>query len=438
MNPNPIRITQISKATINKLPLSVGVYLFKKGTKTLYIGKSISLKARLLSHLENAKLDPKEASIIKNSDTLEYLPVDSEFKALLLEAALIRKHHPKYNRRSMDDKSYLYIKITSREKFPKVSLIRRENDGKSDYFGPFPSQKDAEEIIRTVRRFFPFCRQKKMGKKPCFYAKIGLCKPCPNEVAGLADERTRLRLKTVYRQNIRQLKNVLRGKIELVLKESYDKVKDLGKKQKFEEALQLRDKILRFERLIQQKQFTSDILHNYNQSQKSLESLLHTLSICFYPPVRLKRIEAYDISNLSFSDATASMIVFTDGRADKSEYKRFKIKDKNSRSDFEMLEEIFIRRFHNNWPQSDLIVVDGGSPQVLKVKQVLMRLNKKIPLIGIAKHPDRLVIDTPGKLLILRPGVNDLGFNLIRFMRDEAHRFARKYHLLLRRKRIQI
>ena len=148
----------------------------------------------------------------------------------------------------------------------------------------------------------------------------------------------------------------------------------------------------------------------------------------------LQRIECYDVSNLFQKDAAASMVEFTDGMPDKSQYRRFRIKSRKIKSDFEMLEETFNRRFRQNWAQPNLIIVDGGTPQVLTVKKIV----PKIPLIGIAKHPDRLIINTPDKLITVRPSFDNLGFNLVRTIRDEAHRFAHKYHLLLRDKRMML
>jgi len=413
----------LNKKAISSLPPSTGVYLFKKNKEILYIGKAVSLKARLLSHLENAKLDPKEALIVKNSDRIEYYLTDSEFKA-------------KFNRRWMDDKSYLYIKITLKQEFPKVFTVRRENDGKSLYFGPFPSEKDVEEILRVIRRIFPFCLQKKISKKPCFYSKIGLCRPCPNEIANLPDDKIKSGLKRIYRYNIKQLIRILSGNLQLVLQDSYKLLQKFIKNQQYEKALILRDKIQRFEQIIYQTQFSSDISIHFNRSAEAVEKLKISLQAYFPSLKKLHRIECYDVSNLFQKDATASMVVFIDGMAEKSEYKRFRIKSKKARSDFEMLEEVFIRRFKQDWKQPDLIVVDGGTPQVLKVKQILKA--NPIPLIGIAKHPDRLVINSSHKLITIRPPSNNLGFNLVRSLRDEAHRFARKYHLLLRSKRMMI
>lgn len=426
----------LNKKEITSLPPSTGVYLFKKNNEILYIGKAVSLKARLLSHFENAKLDPKESLIIKNSDSIQYYLTDSEFKALLLESSLIQKYHPKYNLRWKDDKSYLYIKITLKDEFPKVFPVRRENDEKSLYFGPFPSQKAVDEILGMIRKLFPFCRQKKITKRACFYSKIGLCNPCPNEISKIFAKEKKNKLKRLYRYNIRQLIRILRGDIELVLKDSYKLLKALTKNQQYEEALSLRDRIQRFEQLIYQAQFSFDISIHFNRSSEAIDKLVDTLKVYFNKLQSLHRIECYDVSNLFQKDATASMVVFTDGLPDKSQYKRFKIKSKMPRSDFAMLEEVFIRRFKQNWEKPDLIVVDGGTPQVLTVKKVLN--TRSIPLLGIAKHPDRLIIDSASKLTTLRPPTSDLGFNLIRAIRDEAHRFARKYHLLLRNRRIML
>ena len=98
-----------------------------------------------------------------------------------------------------------------------------------------------------------------------------------------------------------------------------------------------------------------------------------------------------------------------------------------------MLKEVIERRFKNKWPKPDLIVMDGGKPQVRKIKEALKALQNKTPLIGIAKGPDRLVIGVE-KLPTKRLPISHSGFNLIRLLRDESHRFSRGYHLLLRNK----
>lgn len=428
-----------SKEAINaSVPPSCGVYFFKKGTEILYIGKSVNLKARLLSHLENARLDNKEAAIIQNSETIEYVIAESEFKALLLESDLIRKHKPKYNARWRDDKSYLYIKITIKDEYPKIFAVRREYDNKSKYFGPFPSMYSIEEILKEIRKIFTFCTQKQLSKTPCFYSKINLCRPCPNVINKTIDPEVKARLKREYRNNIRHIIKIFEGKTDIVLKGLYAELKSLTHELRYEEALALRNKVYRFEHLIHDRIFSSGhITDEYNQSEARTKNLLTILHHFFPDLQKLNRIECYDISNLSQKEATASMVVFTDGLSDTSQYRKFKIKDLKLQSDFDMLEEVIKRRFNHDWLRPDLLVVDGGRPQVRRVAHVLRSLNVGIPLIGIAKHPDRFVINVDN-YPIVRPPVHSLGFGMIRALRDESHRFAKKYHLLLRNKKLNM
>ncbi len=422
----------LTRETTTQLPSSIGVYFFVAKGKIIYIGKSINIKARILSHVENAKVDAKEQAIVTHADALHYVLSDSEFKSLLLESRLIKKYLPPYNTIWRDNKSYLYLKITTKDEFPKLFPVRREDDKTSYYFGPFQSLRIVNEILKDIRRVFPFCTQKKLSKKPCFYAKINLCKPCPNEI-NQKEGAERTRLKRQYRYSIRQIVRIFKGETDLVLTGLYKKLKTLTDEQKYEEALLLRNKISRFERLIQRPLFSSRIEEQYDTSQESSDSLL-TLLRHYYPDLGpIHRIECYDMSNISFTNATASMVVFQDGLVDKSQYRKFKIKNKRANSDFVMMDEVLRRRFNTSWPQPDLVVVDGGRPQVRVAKQVLNDLRQNIPLIGIAKHPDRIVIGVEN-LPLVRPPVHHLGFNMIRAIRDESHRFAKKYHTYLRNK----
>ena len=289
---------KFTKKGVKTIPASPGVYLFKKDNLIIYIGKAVSLKARVNSHLQNAKLDRKESLITALSNKIEYYLTDSEFKALLLESSLIQKFQPKYNLRWKDGKSYLYIKITVKEEFPKVFTVRRENDGKSLYFGPYPAQKDAEIILKTIRKLFPFCQQSRLTKRKCFYAKIGLCDPCPGEIANLVDYADKTRLKKIYRKNIRQVIGILQGNLELVLKDSYKLLKTLAKKQKFEDALSLRNKIIFFKKLISQTRFNPDYTLGPNNSDQTMVKLRQILSVYFPGLKSLHRIECYDVSNL--------------------------------------------------------------------------------------------------------------------------------------------
>ena len=425
----------LTKEAIQELPGFIGIYIFSKKGKIFYIGKSINVKTRLLSHLENAKIDAKEALIIKNSDIIECIETDSEFKALLLESELIKTHLPKYNVRWRDNKSYLYIKVTIKDEYPKVLTSRRENDGKSLYFGPFPSRLATDEIIKELRRIFPFCTQKNISRHPCFYSKIGLCNPCPNWINSIETQNVKHETLKLYKSNIRQVIKILQGKTDVIQKNLHTQIKAATKKQDYETALLVRNKLFRFERLIYQRLFDTNDLQEYNQSEKSIKEL-STLLKHFMPSLlQLKRIECYDISNLSFKEATASMVVSQDGQLAKSEYRKFKIINPKPRSDFEMIDEIIRRRFKNKWTKPNLVVIDGGKPQVRVVLHAFAKENILVPVIGLAKNPDRIVIGIDG-LPTIRPALNNHGFNLLRLIRDESHRFAKKYHTELRRRKL--
>lgn len=413
---------------------TTGVYIYKAAGVPIYIGKAVNIKARLLSHEQNAKYDAKEAQIVNTADKIELIYTSSEFEALLLEAKLISENQPKFNVRWRDDKSNLYIKITVKDEYPKVSLSRKENDGKSKYFGPFSSSHSAESLLKHIRRVIPFCTQKTISKAPCFYSKIGLCKPCPNAINKMDGDNKAI-AKRKYRQNIKSLVNLLSGQNDKVVKSLAKDLRIYTKNQAYEDAIKVRDTLRRLEFLILHGRIESDLEgigeDRSETSQKALLSLLKP----FFPSLdKLERIECYDNSTLGFSHSVSSMVVFENGRSNNQEYRRFKLDPKKAISDFDMMKEVLERRLDNHqWKKPDLIVLDGGKPQIRIVQRVMQTLNIDIPLIGIAKHPDRLIVASD-QMPTIRPSHQNLGFRLVQNARDEAHRFAKKYHVHLRNK----
>lgn len=419
----------IDKNIINFLPSTIGVYFFKKKETILYIGKSINIKARVKSHIENAKLDRKEFLIVNNSDSVESIVVDNEFNALILESELIKKYQPKYNVIWKDGKSYLYIKITIKDEFPKILLSRKPNFKNIDslYFGPFSSTRTVRSLISDIRKIVPFCTEKNLTKKPCFYSKIGLCHPCPSFINNQKDG-YRNALKKTYQKNIKRVIKIFQGKVSEILNDFYKQLKKLIKEKKYEEAIVIRDKIKRIERLINYPTTEIDI---QSKKEDNLQAFLKIMKNYFPILQNLDRVECYDISNLGESHQVGSMVVLTKGLIDKKEYRRFSIKT-TLKSDFERLNQIIERRFNNHWPLPDLIIIDGGKPQVKVILNLLKKLKKNIPVLGIAKNPDRLIIGVEG-LPTLRFSQTNSAFNLIRMIRDESHRFANKYHRYLRK-----
>ena len=419
----------ITKKQLTSLPSTFGVYIFKKNNEILYVGKSINIKARVASHLENAKLDRKEFLIVSGANRLEIRQTENEFAALILESELIKKFHPKYNVIWRDNKSYLYIKITIKEEFPKVLFSRKEKDGKSLYFGPFSGSRLVLDLIADLRKIVPFCTQKSLGPRACFYSKLGLCDPCPGSISKVKDKQQYTKQKKIYRRNIKRIVRILKGNVQTIVSGFYKELRKMTKEEQYEEAIKVRNKIFRLERLIHYPLWSPEMsAAEVGDYKTSLAKILGP----YFPALRdINRIETYDISNLGEKNQTASMVVAVAGVIDKSQYRRFRIKTKNIKSDFERLEEVIKRRFSQKWPKPEILIVDGGVPQVSKVIETLASLKLSIPVVGIAKNPDRLVIGVAG-FPTVRPPLRAPGFNLIRTLRDESHRFARKYHLFLR------
>lgn len=429
----------LTNEVIKSLPSQPGVYLFWQGNEVIYIGKANNLRARISSHFQNSKYDSKEKLIIDKSDRLDFKITQGDFEATLFEAELIKKYQPKYNVRWKDDKNFLYIKITIKDKYPKILTTRKENDGHSLYFGPFSSTRVVNNLLREIRRVVPFCSQKKLTKKPCFYSKIGLCNPCPNYILSLSEKRKKIiSLQKLYRSNIKKIVNLLKGNFAPVFNSLEKELKTKIKKEEYEDCLKLRNKIQLLQELIYKKSFINEeITENKKNWQEEVNQLLIKFRL-IKKSIFIKRIECFDISHLFGQQATGSMVVFIDGVPEKKEYKRFKIKAVNQISDVEMLKEVLQRRFlKKDWPFPQLLIIDGGKPQATTTLKVLKEFNLKIPVIGIVKSPDRLIIGDKILRTIKLPH-NSSFFNLLKYIRDESHRFAKKYHLLLRKKTMML
>ncbi len=423
----------ITKEMALDMPIEPGIYIFKKEGTPIYIGKSVNIKARVLSHLAQSHISPKENAIVENADSLDFQTTLSNFDAILLEADLIKKYRPKYNVSWKDDKNYLYIKITSNEKYPKIYPVRKENDGKSKYFGPFSSSKMTYTLIYELRRIAPFCTQRKIGKKSCFYSKLGLCNPCPNSIEQELDTDIKRELLQKYKLNIKKAISILSGGSRTIITDLEKDISSSVRNEEFEDAIIARDKLLTFTYFLERRSFEKNAYAldtDKNQLLAELEGFLlkyfnYSLKNDTY------RIECYDISNLQGTNPTGSMVVVVNGELSKKDYKKFSVKMKGI-SDIYMMREVLQRRLkHTEWPSPDIIVLDGGKPQLRMIYNLFKENNIKIPLVSIAKRPDRIVVPQDSyKTISLRK--NELLYKLIQSLRDESHRFAKKYHVLLR------
>ncbi len=382
--------------------------------KIIYIGKAISLKKRIASYFRTPSSQmSKQEMLMPNVCDIDYILADTEAQALLLEAELIKKHKPKYNVSLRDDKSFPSIAITN-DDFPSVFISRQKMKEKAKYFGPYTNATALKGILKIIRDIFPFRSCRKLPKKACLYYYINLCPaPCISRVE-----------KSKYRRSIKNIILILEGKYERLLKELTRQMQELAKGKRFEEAGVLRDQIMALGSIYSGGQIKTTV--------GQLQQLKDILRLTVLP----MRIEAFDISNIFGSEAVGSMVSFFQGRPDKSNYRRFRIREFKGIDDYKMLSEITRRRYKRiaeyRIKQPHLILIDGGKGQLSAVKNVLDELKLKIPVISIAKQNEEIFVT--GRKNSIKLPKHYPALNLIRRIRDEAHRFALAYHHILRKK----
>lgn len=440
-----------------KLPITSGIYQFLDETgKVLYVGKAKNLKNRIKSYFaKEIGRGPAIDTMVDLAIDIKTIETDSEIEAILLEAEVIKKLKPKYNVRLRDDKSFLVIKI-AKEEFPCVELVRFKNvdfqDKSARYFGPYPAGLLLKKSLFYLRKIFPFrdCSKTKYNTyrkkgRPCIYGDIRVCTaPC----VGWVNEKE-------YKKNIKYLTDFLKGKKDVVIKNLKKEMADLSKSKRFEEASLIRDKLYALDHL---KEVAIGLRDDYFNGDNTL-----------FP-----RIECYDISNIGGEYVVGSMVVFTNGKPDKDEYRKFRIKNYELRikqepqskelstgsqilfdcaqgmseiecksgttelgaSDLSRLKEMLERRFKNNWPKPNLMVIDGGEMQLRVAIEVLREFNLNIPVVSISKGAKRnknefhFADESIAKYI-----KNNLPLqNVLIQARDEAHRFAISYYRSLHKK----
>lgn len=406
------------KTKLKSLPKTPGVYLFKNSKgKIIYVGKAVNLNNRVKSYFNKSlSTGEKTKLLVDNIKSLEIIKVDSEIEALLLEANLIQKYQPKYNIDLKDNSSYPSIKITTNEKFPRVTQTRKIIHDGAKYYGPYTDITTLRFILKTLRKIFKFRSCKTLPKKPCLYYYINKCQaPCIFNSTEQAKE---------YKKNIKNIILFLDGKKDLLIKNLTVEMKISSKDENYEKANQLKTQIEKIKDFTKPSNKPYEYLKNPDllddQINLSLDNLKKSLNL-----QNLSRIECYDVANIQGQFSTASMIVFTNGQKDTDSYRRFKIHTTGKPNDYKMLEETLLRRFkHNEWPSPDLVIIDGGLGQL----NVFNNLKINIPAIALAKREEKIYFKN--KIIILDRSSPAL--KLLQRIRDEAHRFATTYHKKLR------
>lgn len=420
---------------VNELPKTSGVYFFYAKKELIYIGKAINIKSRVKNHFQQPNY--RDKLYIKTVNKVGFIKTDSEIEALILEANLIKKHQPKFNVVWRDDKNYFYVAITNDERpivyithqpnsaslrgataTKQYRLLRSARNDETVYIGPFVEGKPLKKTLRFLRKAFPYYTNKKHSKNKCTYCHLDLC-PGPNP-----DLRE-------YKNSIKKLTLILQGKKSAVLNSLKKEMKALSKANKFEEAGKVRDKIFALQKIIDHANVL-DAKEKENNTWGKTQKILQGIT---NQPKKISRIECYDISNIQGNQATGSMAVFIDGVADKSQYKKFKIRLPEKPNDIAMLEEVISRRLaHTEWNYPEIMLIDGGIAQLniaIKVKDLNLK-SRPIKIISIAKRNKDLYVEGRSNFIPLKSLPREI-YNLILQLDDEAHRFAISYHKKLRK-----
>ncbi|MFP4473718.1 MAG: excinuclease ABC subunit UvrC [Candidatus Omnitrophota bacterium] len=413
---------------VKQLPNTPGVYLMKDaGGEVIYVGKAVDLRKRVQSYFRKRKTRSKTDFLVENIADIRVIQAQSEAEALILEASLIKKYTPKYNIDLRDDKTYPYIEITG-ERYPRICVVRpkwgrspifqknEKNRAPSPiYYGPYTNPRLIREALGIMRRVFPFRTCDPYPDKVCLDYHIGLCEgPCE----GFQTRRD-------YLSNIRNVRLILEGKKDTLYRKLTRRMEKLSREQRFEEAAKARDQLRALGALYSG---TKDI--NYF---KEAEQLKRALDLPRVP----ERIETFDISNIMGQQSVGSMVAFFNGKPDKNNYRRFRIKTVKGIDDFQMMAEVVRRRYsrlkREGRAYPDLIVVDGGKGQLSAAFGQLDQLDIDIPMIGLAKREEEVYLPARRAPVVLPR--NSLGLQLLQRCRDEAHRFAVAYHRKLRDKK---
>ena len=413
------------KAKLKTLPSSPGVYFHKNAAgEIIYVGKAAVLKNRVRQYFQNTEKDPKTTALVAEIAMTDWIVVDTEMDALFLESEMIKRYMPKWNILLRDDKNVCFVRINLKDDVPYVSITRNPLGDDARYIGPFYAKNTIASALRTLRKIFPYYDKPYSGKKT-LDTDLGLT---PGIEIGKSTPKD-------YHKILTNLIRYLEGDRSKLLKDLEKDMKSEATIGNYERAAELRNELFGLKGLKKKIIFSDKEFLDISSDQALLQ--LQKLLQLSDPP---RRIEGYDISHQSGQDVVASMVVFTNGASDRSEYRKFKLK-KQQNNDTESLSEVITRRLkHKNWTYPNLIILDGGKTQVSTIFPLVKDLN--IPVIGRDKSGDhsksasvKIVIPTADDFETIELSQDSHISRLIARIDEEAHRFAITYHTLLKRKR---
>ena len=369
--------------------------------------------------------DAKTRALVAEIDDTDWIVVDTEMDALFLESEMIKRYMPKWNILLRDDKSVSYVRIDMKSEVPYVSMTRNPDDDGAEYFGPYYGKVAITRALRILRRIFPYYDKPYNGRKT-LNTDLGLT---PGIEVGKMTARD-------YKHSLRHMISYLKGNRKKLVRDIEKLMYEAAEKGDYERAAEYRNQFFGLKGLGTKIVFSDKELLDIS-SDKALEELKDILKMD-KPPVR---IEGYDISHQSGKNVTGSMVCFINGAADRTKYRRFKLR-KQQNNDPESMREVITRRLNhlNDWGMPDLIILDGSVGQISAVREIVTKA--KIPIIGRDKSGDH---SKNARVRIVIPE-GDEDYRMVELAKDghiakliarideESHRFAIQYHTLLKRK----
>ncbi len=410
---------------VRRFPDKPGVYLMHdESGRTIYIGKAKSLKKRVSSYFRHSNFaSPRLTKLVSEIADISTIRTESDAEAMILESRLIKLYQPFFNIELKMGERYPFIKITQ-ERFPRVVVTRFKQDDGAVYIGPFVRAGDLRALLRLAERYFPLrtCgisieKGARAHTRSCMRYSLGLCLgPCVFP-----------EVESKYRERVADLILLLQGKGADLANRLHKRMDAAASRLEFEEAARLRDTIRAIWRVNRQRLSTPAMLDDSHDDWIPLKRLQEILDLPLLP----WRIDGFDISHTAGEHTVGVVVVFEQGIANNSLYRKFNIRTVDDIDDFRSMEETLSRRYRrvleSEEPLPQLILIDGGPVQLDFARRALDALDlSNIRAVALAEREEELFV--PGKDKPIRLDRHDAGLRLLQRVRDEAHRYAITSH----------
>ena len=373
------------KKELKQLPDRPGVYLMHDANdQIIYVGKAKILKNRVRQYFQTGiRRSAKIELMVNRIAWFEYIVVDSELEALVLENNLIKEHSPKYNTMLKDSKTYPYIKVTVEEDFPRVLLTREQKKDRARYFGPYALSGSINSMIELIRKLFRIrtCNRslpKDIGKeRPCLYYQIGQCDaPCMGNIS-----------KEEYRASVERVLKFLSRDYDDVLRMLKDKMLAASEKLEFEKAAEYRDLIARVEALHQEQKADDSVTEERDIIASASEGNQTVISVFFERNGRLVGREHHYLEQAEQQEPAAYLGEFLKQYYDGMPYIPKEISMETEPEDRELIEEWLTakrgRAVHIRIPKI------GGKEHLVALARQIAQLVLRQDLEKIAREEKR-------------------------------------------------